>query len=264
MSNFLLTVCIITYNHEKFIAKAIESVLTQQTNFEFKIVIADDFSTDKTREVLEYYKIKYKNKIELLLQKENVGAARNWLDLLKIPSSKYVAYLEGDDFWIDPFKLQMQIDFMESNLDYSFCFHNVKINSAHKNDSFNYPKPKFDTLNFVQILLTHYVPSSSILYRNYDWVRQLPSFFIKSISGDIPFELMLSSKGKVKYFEKEMATYNRNIYSITQQPKDKLQLIRDIIWMYKELSKVLPFKYRLIVLLKSFRYCLSYFKILLK
>ena len=118
MKKPLLSVCLITYNHANYIEQAIEGVLMQSVNFSWELIIADDFSTDGTREILLKYKEKYPNFIKLLLQEKNVGPGKNFSDLLNEPQSKYIAYFEGDDYWIDPLKLQKQVDFIESHPDY--------------------------------------------------------------------------------------------------------------------------------------------------
>jgi len=94
----------------------------QQVNFSWELIIADDFSTDGTREILFEYKNRYPNFITLLLQDKNVGAEQNWIDLLSYPKSKYIAYFEGDDCWTIPYKLQKQVDFLEKNPDYGLVF----------------------------------------------------------------------------------------------------------------------------------------------
>ena len=108
----LLSVCLITYNHNKYIREAIESILMQKVNFTWELIIADDFSTDGTREIVLEYKEKYPDFIKLILQEKNVGATRNWIDLIIAPKSKYIAYFEGDDYWTNPYKLQKQRDFI--------------------------------------------------------------------------------------------------------------------------------------------------------
>ena len=114
----LVSVCLITYNHENFIRQAIEGVLMQKVDFDWELIIADDCSTDKTRDIILEYKNKYLDFIKLIFQEKNVGAAQNWMDLLSAPKSKYIAYFEGDDYWTDPLKLQKQVDFLEENLEY--------------------------------------------------------------------------------------------------------------------------------------------------
>ena len=124
--NPLASVCIITYNQEKYISQAIESVLMQKTNFAWEIVIGEDCSQDITAQILSKYKDKYPNQITLILQEKNVGAIRNAYEF-SIPAcrGKYIAFLEGDDYWTDEFKLQKQVDFLESNPDYGLVHGDV-------------------------------------------------------------------------------------------------------------------------------------------
>lgn len=122
MDSPLLSVCLITYNHNKYIREAIDGVLMQKVNFTWELIIADDFSTDGTREILLEYKQKYPDFIKLILQEKNVGGAQNWKDLLSAPKSKYIANFEGDDYWTDPYKLQKQADFLKANPDYGLVF----------------------------------------------------------------------------------------------------------------------------------------------
>ena len=111
----LSNVCIITYNQEKFISKAIDSVLNQETNFPFSLVIGEDKSTDRTREICLNYKEKYPEKIRLILNKENLGGRANFINAISHCSAKYVAICEGDDFWTNRNKLQRQVDFLEKH-----------------------------------------------------------------------------------------------------------------------------------------------------
>lgn len=256
----LLSVCIITYNHEEYIRDAIEGVLMQKINFEYEIIIADDFSTDNTRKIILDYSEKYPNIFKLIFQEKNVGAAQNWLDLISCPKSKYIAYFEGDDFWTDPFKLQKQIDFLDNNINFSCCFHDVKILQAHKEDFFIYESPPCNELYFSQVLKKHYIPSSSLVFRNYKWLKRMPDFFNRSISGDIPFELLLATEGKIKYMNEEMSCYRRNLGSVTQNNRTTTEILNGYVWMYTQLSKHVPIKYTLFVYYKAFRCKLQFFK----
>src|SRR5882724_8384009 len=120
-----VSVCLITYNHVKYISQAVDSVLLQQTNFDWELIIADDFSIDGTRDIIHDYSDKYSDRIRLLLQKENVGPAKNWLDLISSARGEFIAYFEGDDYWVDPNKLQKQIDFLENHKDFVAHSHNA-------------------------------------------------------------------------------------------------------------------------------------------
>jgi|LSQX01.2.fsa_nt_gb glycosyltransferase involved in cell wall biosynthesis len=114
----MLSVGMLTYNHEKYIAQAIDSILMQEVNFDYEIVIADDCSTDNTREIILDYQKRYPDIIKPLFQEKNLGSQKNANALRTACSGKYRATLEGDDYWISPSKLQKQVDFLENNPDY--------------------------------------------------------------------------------------------------------------------------------------------------
>ena len=125
-----IAVCIVTYNHEKYISQAIESVLVQVTDAPFKIFIGEDCSTDKTREVCLEYKNKYPEIFELVLFETNQGLVKNTINLLKRIQGEgydFVAMLDGDDYWIDKNKLQKQYELFESNNDIGFIHTNNDI-----------------------------------------------------------------------------------------------------------------------------------------
>ena len=111
MSKFKVSICMITFNHEKFIGQAIEGVMMQITDFEYKLIIGEDCSTDKTRQICIDFKEKYPEKIILRLPEKNIGVIPNFIENLDICSKdyKYTAMCEGDDYWIDPLKLQKQM-----------------------------------------------------------------------------------------------------------------------------------------------------------
>ncbi len=119
MSDPKLSVVFITYNHEPFIRKALDGVLMQETDFDFKIVVGEDCSTDNTRAILLEYKEKYPEKIKLLFREKNLGCPTlNVYQTAMECRGEYLAFLEGDDYWTDPHKLQKQVDFLESHPDY--------------------------------------------------------------------------------------------------------------------------------------------------
>jgi len=125
-----IAVCIVTYNHEKYISQAIESVLVQETDAPFTIFIGEDFSTDKTREICLEYKNKYPEIFELILSETNQGLVKNTINQLKrIQDDGYdfVAMLDGDDYWIDKNKLQKQVELFVTNNEIGFIHTNNDI-----------------------------------------------------------------------------------------------------------------------------------------
>ena len=123
----MVSVCMITYNHEPFIWEAIEGVLMQQTNFPFELVIGEDCSTDRTRAICEEYAENHPEIIRLLPSEKNLGMMPNFIRTLQSGTGKYIALCEGDDYWTDPMKLQKQVEFLEGNEEYAICFHDVEI-----------------------------------------------------------------------------------------------------------------------------------------
>lgn len=120
-----LSVVVSCYKQENYIAECLNSILTQEVNFNYEVIIADDCSPDKTQKVIEQFYDKYPDKIKLLFQKVNVGAARNYFAVHKLAIGKYVAHFDGDDVML-PGKLQSQVDVMEANPHCNIVFHRAR------------------------------------------------------------------------------------------------------------------------------------------
>ena len=116
-----VSVLMLTYYHEKYVAQALDSVLSQQTNLRYEILVGDDASGDRTQEIIKEYAARYPEIIRPVLRSQNIGATQNGVDTSRYAKGKYMAYLEGDDFWLDPFKMQKQFDFLEANPEYIAC-----------------------------------------------------------------------------------------------------------------------------------------------
>ena len=127
----LVSICCLTYNHEKIIRDALDGFVIQRTNFPFEIVVCDDASTDNTQEIIKEYSIKYEGLFKLILLKENVYSKTKVLPfathLFPAAEGKYIAECDGDDYWTDCYKLQKQFDFLEKNKEYSMCYHDLII-----------------------------------------------------------------------------------------------------------------------------------------
>ena len=199
----MITVCIITYNQVKYIKQAIDSVLSQNIHFPLRILIADDCSTDGTIDILIKYKEQYPTLISLILQKTNVGAAQNWVDLISTPKTKYIAYLEGDDYWIDSNKLQKQVDILEANPNHSFCFTQAMRINEDASIYDIYPDCKSESLDpemFLQIVTIH---MGSVVYR-----RDVPINVIMHHShGDFLMLCSLLSYGNAYCLGEVMSVY---------------------------------------------------------
>lgn len=120
-----VTTIIVAYNHEKYIAQCLESVIKQNYP-KHNIIISDDKSTDRTREIINNFSNKYSNIIDISSNK-NLGLSKNFQKCINKTTSKYVAICEGDDYWTDTNKLNKMVEFMEKNNDCSMCFSKLKI-----------------------------------------------------------------------------------------------------------------------------------------
>lgn len=245
MSEPLLSVCLITYNHVKYIKEAIEGVLMQKVNFTWELIIADDCSTDGTREIVLEFKQKYPEFIKLIFQKKNVGPAKNWLDLITYPKSDYIAYIEGDDYWTDSNKLQKQVDFMEANMKYSFCFHNAERFNCKtgltKPFNLNLKPGAYTTKDL--LLKNWIVPSASLLFRNNCLPNPIPEWFKTTNNGDLALELVLSIKGNLFYFNEEWSVYRQYaINSITISKQNPIKYFSNLLLLYINLSKTFSIK----------------------
>ena len=122
MTKPLVTVCVITYNHARYVRQAMDSFLMQQTDFPYEIFVHDDASTDETQTILREYQEKYPDRIRLLLQEENQYSKNDKIMarfMFPVIDTEYIAFCEGDDFWTDPKKLQKQIGWLMEHEEYS-------------------------------------------------------------------------------------------------------------------------------------------------
>jgi glycosyltransferase involved in cell wall biosynthesis len=181
----LVSVHMISYNHELYIADAIEGVLTQQTGFNFELIIADDCSTDNTHSIIQHYIYNHPrgNYIKYFPQMKNLGVMPNFIFALRQCKGKYIALCEGDDYWIDPFKLQKQVDVLDADLSVSMVITNRKVLNEENlfvDELYNieYKKSNFCIADVV----CGFVPGmQTILVRNYvsltDYLDAHPEFY---------------------------------------------------------------------------------------
>ncbi|MEI6853272.1 MAG: glycosyltransferase [Bacteroidota bacterium] len=217
MKSPILSICMITYNHEQFILKAMEGILMQETDFEYEFIISNDHSTDKTHEIIQDF-LKTQPKvanIHYFHHELNLGMMENFMFALKKCQGKYIALCEGDDYWIDTLKLQRQVDFLEKNPEYSMCFHNsevININGIKVEKLFcNYNTSVF----YGEDLLKRWLmPTASVVYRNIEDI-DFPVYFNNSTHGDLALFLYAVQNKKIKYIDSVMSVYRLNSNSVT-------------------------------------------------
>lgn len=230
VNDMMVSVCMITYNHEKFIGQAIQSVIDQKTNFKFELVIGEDFSSDKTRGICEKYVNEYSEIVKLLSAEKNIGAAKNFRRTYESCSGKYIAMLEGDDYWTDPYKLQKQVDFLETNLNYAICFTNANIREDKSvSTKSNMNLTLLDPNNCNKIveqdeLFTHNcIITLTTVFRSTK--SELPLWFNEIKLGDWALHILNSLHGKIQYFNEVTATYRKHENGVFSSLSQCKQLI---------------------------------------
>lgn len=198
----------ISYNQEKYIGEAIEGFLMQKTDFEFEVIIADDCSTDKTPQIIKEYAHKYPDIIKPIFRKKNLGAWQNFTDALKKTKGKYIALCEGDDFWTDPNKLQLQVDFLEKHPDYALCFHPVKVFFQNGEEAESIFPTIVDKAKFTlgELLKNNFIQTNSVMYRRQSY-KSIPN---NILPGDWYLHLYHAQFGKIGFINKVMSAYRRH------------------------------------------------------
>lgn len=212
----MVSVLCTAFNHSEYIAQALESFVSQQTSFPFEVLVNDDCSSDNTAEIIRQYAEKYPHIIRPFIQEKNLySQGINIYDHVFYPNArgKYIALCEGDDYWSDPMKLQLQVDFLENNPDYSACVHNTKITfcDGSAEDKDYVPQQGDRDIPFEHVVKGMGISyhTSAILSRR-EYLVKSPDF--KTVAtkygfSDYPIGIWLSMKGKVRFMERSMSVY---------------------------------------------------------
>ena len=212
MSEICVSIFMLTYNQEKFIGQAIESILEQKTDFKYQLVIGEDCSTDNTRVICEKFAKENPVKIKLLPSERNLGLINNFIRTFKECTGKYVAICDGDDYWIDSLKLQKQVNFLENNADYSIVFTAIKFLYPNGTSHEVVWDELKETSNFDDLILSNFIPSVTALFRNKQGEENFPHWINRFPYGDWPIYLWTTKNGdKIKYLKECTAVYRKEI-----------------------------------------------------
>ncbi|WP_158860503.1 glycosyltransferase [Lunatibacter salilacus] len=298
MSDSLLkiSVCVITFNHEKYIRQAIENILMQKGNFKVELIIADDASTDQTSEIIQNI---LKNKpckhlIRYFRHSNNLGMSKNFFWALKKCSGKYIAFCEGDDYWTDVYKLQKQVDFLEKNRLYSLIFTRFKLlyekDNILKNDSYD---EFFITRDFIELDIENlekgwHLGTQTMMFRKndfdfngneeYKYFRDVHLFYYFLLNGKIAIMNSYTSVYRIhnngvysskSYLEKteiglkcyqELYSNNKEVRSLRNKYYKYLFFYSDALIKSGKYSKSISIIFRLFFESYSVKYLLLYFK----
>lgn len=241
-----VSVNMITYGHEAYIRRALDSILAQKTKFRFEINVGEDKSPDNTREILLEYQEKYPGIFNLKLRDENLGVTRNAYDLFMNAKGKYIAYIEGDDMWCDPYKLQKQVDFLEYHKEYIAC--TAAAYTIDENDNITHIEQYWDsrkTLYTYKDIDGFGLPSlnNSMLHRNIFLNSSIDySVFLKDpIVGDQVTLAFVACQGDIFRMPEKMLLYRRlrspKKRSATSVCFDNKYHFFQLFWLYYNVTK---------------------------
>ena len=225
----MVTVVCITYKHEEFIAQALDSFLMQKTNFKFKVFVGEDCGPDGTADIIREYAARYPDVIIPFIREKNMGAQRNLIDLCQRATSPYIAFCEGDDYWIDEYKLQKQVDYMEKHRNLRACSTQTEIHAPedwHLRSWYNPTRngkllipdsvPGYrrqETFSPEYIIGINVAHTSTHFYRwNYD--LQMPDWYYRGIIGDTPLLLLQLGSTELGHIPEITSVYRINEGSI--------------------------------------------------
>jgi glycosyltransferase involved in cell wall biosynthesis len=244
----------LTYNQEKYIEQSIESILQQKTDFSYQIVIGEDCSTDRTRSICEKYANKYKKKIKLLPSQENLGLINNFIRTFKECDGKYIAICDGDDYWIDPFKLQKQFNFLECNPDYSIV--HTKVNFLYPNGTFHLKDTSIlkKDRDFEDLIFENTIPSVTAFFRNKQHSEKVPKWLSRFPYGDWPIYLRTIKDGeKIGFLEDVTAVYRKEI-GVSERLKKRPSAIAKVnLEILKCVYKDSTFKHKSAIIRQSLK-----------
>ncbi len=227
--NVMVTVICISYRHEDFIAQALDSFLAQKTTFKFRVFVGEDCGGDGTADIIREYAERYPDVIVPFIRETNMGAQRNLIDLCKHANSPYIAFCEGDDYWVDNYKLQKQYDFMEEHLEYRVCTARTEIDAPEDWHLRSWYKPteggrliipdsipgfknksEYTPGDIIGINVAH---TSTHFYR-WDNSIVIPDWYYEGIIGDTPLLLLQLGNSNLAVLPDVVSVYRINEGSI--------------------------------------------------
>lgn len=221
MSDIAVSISCLTFNHEKYVRKTFDGILAQKTNFKFEVLVHDDASTDGTQDIIREYEEKYPDIFKPIYQKENQYSKGTRISMTYIfprIQGKYLAYCEGDDYWMDENKLQKQYDLMEAHPECSMCTHIVNMISEDESSILGQiPKNPFKegVVSEEEFLRKELIEgwasqTTSFFIRSQlikDYTEEYPLFMRELKVGDFPTVLYMITRGKVYFMHEVMSCY---------------------------------------------------------
>jgi len=240
-----LNVVLVTYNQENYIRKSLESILMQNTSFEFDIIVADDCSTDSTLNIIKSYAGTSRINFRLLENSDNIGAEKNYRRSFAACDGEYIAIMEGDDFWINPRRLQTIVDFLDEYQDCSMAFNRIVF---YRQDTDDYTINKWQTGEDYDFITTQQLAVgnrignlSACICRKSVLDKLKPGLFDISFADWI-LGMALGEHGHIAYLKEPMSVYRIHGGGLWSRQNEKEQ-IDNIINLARDYNKYLGYRY---------------------
>lgn len=205
----VLTVVITTFEHERYIARALESVCRQETDFAFDVVVIDDCSSDRTVAVIDSVRSRYPNRLTVMRSPQNKNSHEDFGAVIDACTSPFMAMLDGDDYWTSNSKLAKQVAFLEAHPECVLCFHNVLLEVEGTDHEPRAELPRGAIPTFTErddLWRGNYLRTCSVVFRRNAFER-LPAWYYDSEYGDWELYVFLSAFGKIGYLDEVLAAY---------------------------------------------------------
>ena len=241
--DILLSVCIRTHNQELFIRDALESVLSQRTNFAFEVIVSDDASSDGMVNILQEYQRQYSDKIRVLLSEKNIGGPENLKRVIEASTAKYVTCLDGDDFYTDNYKLQKQVDFLETHPEYAACFHNTWYANENGRLCGLFNRPDFHAVHDAREFIRErwFVPiHSAVLRREY---IEFPDWYNTVMNDDYVVHLSVAKHGPYFYMQDVMVAYRQHGNNTSRAYHDQILTDTQLCTILENMKPLYPAEY---------------------
>jgi len=207
-----VSVLVMTYNHEKYISQALDSVLMQQTSFDWEVLVSEDCSTDQTRQIVQEYAARHPGLLRLILSEKNLHSNEVVARGIRAAAGQYLALLDGDDYWITSEKLQTQVDFMDRHPESTVCFHQALVHDerAHRPDWNWTPTNQKEISTLQDICMDNFIATSSTMFRRRA-IEGPPEWYIAFFPiTDWPLHILYAERGTIAYLPKTMSVYRHH------------------------------------------------------
>jgi Glycosyl transferase family 2 len=238
----VVSVLMATYNHERFLETAVRSVMDQHWDYEFELLIADDCSSDSTTEIIKHYQRLFPANIRPILRQENIGYQKNYLDALRRCRGRYVAHLDGDDFWVARNKTAQQIAALESNPDCVLCFSKcIQFYDGSATVPHLFPDLEPGKFTLSDLLAWDFIPTSTVIFRRSlefaipQWLEVLPTM-------DWGLWSIMSQSGSLLFLPETLGAYRKHVNGVWTSKSITQQIDADELY-YKQMLSYLPSRF---------------------